>query len=53
MARSSDDESVEGVYRSFVDNDYINKTLMSQAPYPLGGPLAYDACYGDSARVGM
>jgi hypothetical protein len=41
------------VYRGFVGHNYINKTLMSQAPYPLGGPLAYDACYGDSARVGM
>jgi hypothetical protein len=37
------------VYRSFVGRDYINKTLMSQAPYLSGRPRAYDACYGDNA----
>ena len=45
--------SVEGVYRSFVGRGSINKTWMLQAPYLSEGPLEYDACYGDSARVGM
>jgi hypothetical protein len=53
MASSFDDSNVEDGYRSFVDNDHINNMLMSQAPYPSGGPLAYDACYGGSARIGM